>query len=242
MGIMEINGSNGTYVDVRNQSGDAFPDDETQWSDLDGDGFGENPEGLSPDAFPMRESQWKDSDGDGYGDNTTRDAFEPDECKSSHGLSWRDRLGCPDQDGDGTSDQNDPCPQDPDVWEIGIDCAAAPAGENTEGVSRRDIAIYAATGIGVIIILLLSMIMMAMFSRQLSRRRLAHEKRDFDAQEEAFQEEEGRREAWAEHYAQEGDFVKARELGWVEKAQWQVHQEQEEVEELASLPSMTIFD
>jgi len=242
MTIAELNGSNGTYFDVRDENGDAFADDETQWSDLDGDGHGDNPEGISPDLFPMLFSQWKDSDGDGYGDNTTRDAYQPDDCKSSHGVSWRDRLGCPDQDGDGMSDQNDPCPKDPEVWEIGTPCAVGPLDGTVEGVSTKDVVLYGGIAVGAIIMLLLSMIMMAMFSRQWAKRRLVFEQRDFDAQEDAFQEEDDRRKLWAEHYAQQGDFQKARELGWVEKADWQVHQEQQAAAELASLPTMLDFD
>ena len=36
----------------------------------------------------------------------------------------------------------------------------------------------------------------------------------------------------------DGDFEKAKELGWEEKPQWQIHQEQEAAETLASIPSL----
>lgn len=49
---------------------DAFPNDATQWSDADGDGYGDNVAGNNPDLFPNNPDQWSDSDGDGYGDNT----------------------------------------------------------------------------------------------------------------------------------------------------------------------------
>lgn len=49
---------------------DAFPQDETQWSDRDGDRCGDNPEGKDPDAFPDDPDEWQDSDGDGFGDNS----------------------------------------------------------------------------------------------------------------------------------------------------------------------------
>jgi len=241
MTIMEVNGSNGTYFDARLENGDAFPDDDTQWSDVDGDGHGDNPEGFSSDAFPHQPTQWKDSDGDGYGDNSTRDAFEPDDCKSNHGKSWRDRLGCPDQDGDGMSDQSDPCPKDPEVWEIGTPCAVEQSLED-EALSTRDVAVFAGIAIGLVVMLLLSMILVAMISRQMAKRRLISEKRVFDEQEAAFADEEDRRQLWAEHYASQGDYEKARELGWVEKAQWQVHKEQEEAAALASVPTMGDFD
>ena len=49
---------------------DAFPEDSTQWSDLDYDGWGDNPSGNRPDAFPKDPLEWKDTDGDGSGDNS----------------------------------------------------------------------------------------------------------------------------------------------------------------------------
>ena len=83
---------------------DAFPNESSQWIDLDSDGFGDNPNGSQADAcpsspgdstgggnfgcidsdrdgwadeyddFPAVISQWVDSDGDGYGDNTSSGA------------------------------------------------------------------------------------------------------------------------------------------------------------------------
>jgi hypothetical protein len=60
------------------QGGDAFPDDDTQWNDTDGDGYGDNPNGTTPDS-----------------------------CIIIVGISTIDRYGCPDEDGDGASDLND---------------------------------------------------------------------------------------------------------------------------------------
>ena len=48
---------------------DDFPDDATQQTDSDGDGYGDNMNGNSPDYFPDDFTQWADTDGDGYGDN-----------------------------------------------------------------------------------------------------------------------------------------------------------------------------
>ena len=48
---------------------DKFPDDASQWGDIDGDGYGDNSAGNNPDAFPTDATQWSDMDGDGYGDN-----------------------------------------------------------------------------------------------------------------------------------------------------------------------------
>lgn len=113
---------------------DAFPYEETQWADLDSDGYGDNPDGVDADLFPNNPTQWFDTDGDGYGDNTpatvpgawqadnfSEDATQwsdfdgdgygdnqsgnqADSCMVRAGSSNIDRYGCPDSDGDGYSD------------------------------------------------------------------------------------------------------------------------------------------
>lgn len=85
---------------------DAFPLDSTQWSDLDGDGYGDNPEGNASDAFPEDPNEWVDTDGDGVGDNA-------DACPVNWGLS---PTGCSDTDGDGFSDDVDAFPWEPTQW------------------------------------------------------------------------------------------------------------------------------
>lgn len=91
---------------------DDFPDDSTQWLDSDGDGHGDNPLGNQADAFPDEPTQWLDSDGDGYGDNPTgnnSDAFPFDSTQ------WSDF------DGDGygdnqTGNHSDAFPNDKYEW------------------------------------------------------------------------------------------------------------------------------
>ncbi len=61
------------YVD----SEDAFPTIASQWSDLDHDGFGDNPNGITPDKFPNDASEWFDSDDDGVGDNSDVYPYDP---------------------------------------------------------------------------------------------------------------------------------------------------------------------
>ena len=124
-------------------STDAFPNDANQWSDNDGDGFGDNlgfsnsddcpyaagnstlgrkgcadsdGDGRSDytDVFPQDNTQWRDEDGDGYGDNQSGNSA--DDCPQTPGASNRDRRGCPDADGDGFSDENDPYPGDATQW------------------------------------------------------------------------------------------------------------------------------
>ncbi|MDE0857749.1 MAG: hypothetical protein OSA38_04190, partial [Candidatus Poseidoniaceae archaeon] len=120
---------------------DTHPDDNTQWADIDGDGYGDNLGGTTPDAcpgvvgnstngnrfgcldtdgdgwgdnndaFPYLAGQWLDQDGDGYGDNAT--GPEPDSCPGVPGNSTFDRFGCEDGDGDGMSNMSDAFPDDP---------------------------------------------------------------------------------------------------------------------------------
>lgn len=60
---------------------DAFPNDPREWSDMDGDGTGDNSDfdrdgdGVEnrEDDFPNDKSEWRDSDGDDIGDNADPD-------------------------------------------------------------------------------------------------------------------------------------------------------------------------
>ena len=68
---------------------DAFVDEPTQWVDLDGDGYGDNPEGVNADMFPQNPDWRLDLDRDGI-----EDSFDDD------------------VDGDGVSNDLDAWPQD----------------------------------------------------------------------------------------------------------------------------------
>jgi len=117
--------------------GDDLPFNPTQWSDRDGDGFGDNQEenATMSDIFPADGTQWNDTDGDGHGDNpfgTQGDWFPDDPTR------WADsdRDGVADEDdafvndatqwndtdGDGHGDemagnQGDAFPEDPEEWQ-----------------------------------------------------------------------------------------------------------------------------
>jgi len=102
---------------------DIFPQDPSQWIDSDGDGKGDNANGTNGDAFPNNEDQYLDSDGDGYGDNTlgtNGDAFPTDSSQ------WKDT------DGDGLGDN--PNGTNPD------DCINSPGNsyEDREGCPDSD--------------------------------------------------------------------------------------------------------
>ena len=90
---------------------DPFDEDDSQWKDTDGDGYGDNPNGTTPDLWPLDTSQWFDSDGDGYGDNEF--GTRGDSCPQEEGYSILDKFGCVDSDADGWSDDGDAFPQTP---------------------------------------------------------------------------------------------------------------------------------
>ena len=117
--------------------GDRFPTNWKQALDSDGDGLGDNHgpdccntefETAQGDLFPLNVRQWEDLDGDGWGDNGT-DSVTGDQCPGVTGFSFRDRNGCLDTDGDGSSDPSgqgvlawtveegaDAWPEDPTQW------------------------------------------------------------------------------------------------------------------------------
>ena len=85
---------------------DSFPADETQWSDWDEDGFGDNYGNLS---WSDRSSNWP---GEYY-----QYARDQDACPTLSGNSWQDDiLGCPDSDGDGWANFMDAFPADPEEY------------------------------------------------------------------------------------------------------------------------------
>ena len=114
--------------------GDIFSSNWKQAFDSDEDSYGDNhgpdccdtwyDEAPPGDMFPFNPRQYSDYDGDGYGDNSS-DEITGDACKYDYGLSYLDRLGCHDSDGDGASDPTtiwneskgaDIWPDDPTQW------------------------------------------------------------------------------------------------------------------------------
>ena len=143
---------------------DSFPNDNTQTSDLDSDGFGDNLTGNQPDScpsefglssrgnylgcpdsdadgwsnsedtFPDESSQWNDTDSDGFGDSLI--GFRGDACPNEPGNSTEDRYGCIDSDDDGWSNQNDAFPNESSQYS---DRDLDGYGDNqTEGAYRPD--------------------------------------------------------------------------------------------------------
>jgi len=251
------NWGNSTWNDTRDdnwpgdfiidaEKADAFPNDATQWNDSDGDGWGDNPNGTNPDDFPLIPSQYKDSDGDGYGDNTTRDAYQPDDCRSKYGTSFEDRFGCEDDDGDGWSNQGDLCRYDSNVWEAPGECIQTEPDDGSDPAAEGKSLVEWAQTIGIVLVgLLLLAILVAMIARQAAKRSNQLMRQNLALQEQIFEEEDGRRQQWIDYYVDQGDLEKAKELGWVEKAEWQLHEEEKEqqaVEQIEALPDALDLD
>ena len=59
----------------------------------------------------MNSLLWSDVDGDGFGDQEGTGLS--DDCPEVFGISSEDKLGCIDSDGDGWSDEGDYYPSDP---------------------------------------------------------------------------------------------------------------------------------
>ena len=135
---------------------DAFPTNPTQWSDTDGDGYGDNASGVNGDAFPDDPNEWMDADGDGIGDNADTCTGEFDACGVCNGdnstcldcagipngtaiidacgVCNGDGSTCPDDNGNNTGNQTvepaEPCLEDEFV--IGNACIPCPVGTTNE--------------------------------------------------------------------------------------------------------------
>lgn len=105
---------------------DFYSDPDTEYTVADG-----------ADALPNDGTQWRDLDGDGFGDNPSP-AINPDSCPSVAGNSTKeirldgtviDKLGCLDSDGDSFEDLTDEFPSDPTEW---FDSDGDGTGSNTD--------------------------------------------------------------------------------------------------------------
>ena len=86
-----------SFDDCPTQAGNSTLGGKNACPDTDADGWAD-----VDDAFPNEITQWADGDGDGFGDNS--EGVSPDDCPSMAGTSTEDRLGCFDADEDGYSD------------------------------------------------------------------------------------------------------------------------------------------
>jgi hypothetical protein len=89
-------GWSNNFDDCPNDAGNSTLGGKNACPDQDGDGWAD-----LDDAYVFDPTQWSDLDGDGYGDNP--EGTTPDDCPTVSGTSTLDRLGCQDSDGDGYS-------------------------------------------------------------------------------------------------------------------------------------------
>lgn len=235
-------------IELRDQRGDAFPTVPDEWSDQDGDGYGDN---ISDD-FPLEATQWSDFDGDGYGDNFTSGAYQPDDCIEDPGTSYRDVFGCIDSDSDGTSDTSDPCPYDPDIFEGRIGSVVCKITEPQQGGDSDSESASSSTEptlvfMGIAIMILLSVIIVAQFSKTLAKNKSRKERIDEAMVNSAFSEEDERRTAWIDYYVANGQLDEARALGWVgeeptEMPQWKQFEIQQQQAQDEAIPNMVNLD
>ena len=239
-------------ITIREQWGDAFPDVESQCSDVDGDGYGDNKTGLNPDAFPFIVTQWQDADGDGYGDNFTVGAWQPDDCKTLFGTSYTDVFGCPDEDEDGVSDTNDPCPYDPSIktgLATEVTCLITKSESQLRDEANKQIGNSLDNTtliiIGGSILLMLALILTAMISKQMARKKSQRRMQEEHYVASQLDDEEMRRLEWIDFYVQEGDLDKARELGWTGAEvvpQWKQYEMEQQAVQEAAIPGMLSLD
>ena len=136
----------GTFLEWNESMGaDMWPLDPTQWTDSDGDGYGDNNSlgATDPDMFPDNIAAAVDNDSDGYPDRWTSfydlsdedltnngAGLELDGCPGVWGNSTNPVFGCPDLDGDGWEDSSDAFPLEPTQW---LDFDSDGFGDNPDG-------------------------------------------------------------------------------------------------------------
>ena len=120
----------------------------------------------------------------------------------------------------------------------------ADEGETVAEVEAKssNVMLYAMGGI---IAFMLAAILVAMLARQASRNKMMRERAIERKAEEQLMDEEERRQQWIDYYVANGEFDKARELGWVDPASlpaWKQHEIQQQEALQASIPSMLDLD
>ena len=145
-------GFNDAADGCRYLAGNATEGGGTGCPDSDGDGYAnQDSEGTIHDAFPDDPTQWSDQDGDQYGDNPGGN--QPDACITTPEadvfaarISSVDRIGCTDTDRDGYSDPDeswfphpdglgDSFPEEPTQW---WDCDGDGFGDNWANKALND--------------------------------------------------------------------------------------------------------
>ena len=183
-------------------------------------------------------------------DNAVLGSYQPDACLKVPGNSTaNDEYGCPDADGDGVSDDSDPCPWDPEISEgarsttvCGItsdpNLQASDEGSGTTLLGSGDNTLV---WMGGAIIFMLALIFVAQVARAAGKRKAVAAKREEQLVQASFAEEEERRQAWIQHYIAQGNYAEARALGWEGTEglpEWKHYEMQQQAAQEAAIPSM----
>ena len=101
--------------------------------------------------------------------------------------------------------------------------------------------------LGIAIVALLSIIIVAQFSKTLAKSKSKKEKLEEIMVNNAFSEDEERRTAWIEYYVANGQLDEAKALGWVEQRteelpQWKQFEIQQKQEQDEAIPTMVNLD
>ena len=177
-------------------------------------------------------------------------AYQPDACPKVPGASTaNDEFGCPDADGDGVSDDADPCPWDPEVSQGSRSTAQCSitsdpnlqsndGGESSSLLSGENGTLQVMAGV---IIFLLALIVVAQVARAAGKRKAVAAKREDQLAHASVAEEDERRQAWIQHYLAEGNYAEARALGWEGTEglpEWKQFEMEQQAAQDAAIPTM----
>ena len=106
---------------------------------------------------------------------------------------------------------------------------------------------------GGVIVFLLALRVVAQVAKAAGKTKLGRQRAEEKLINDAFAEEEERRQTWIEHYVNQGELDKARELGWNGLAlpsqaqdaaipQWKQHEVDQQTQQDAAIPSMLDLD
>jgi hypothetical protein len=147
---------------------------------------------------------------------------------------------------------NDPCVWDPEIFEgarsvvtcgITSDPSITQDGEDTASLLSGNLNTL--TLMGGAIIFLLALIFVAQLAKTAGKRKAIQSKREEQLVEDAFGEEEERRQAWVQHYLAEGNYAEARALGWEGDEglpEWKRYELEQQAQQEAAIPTMFSLD
>jgi parallel beta-helix repeat protein len=152
---------------------DDFPNDSTQWSDSDGDGYGDNPSGNDPDVFPEDPDEWADSDGDEVGDNSDDFPDDPAASSDSDGDDRPEKWNPGRTKSDSTTGlELDEFPDDPDEWK---DSDGDGVGDNSDFLPSLNNNVFIMI---IILIIIIVIILVVLVKKKGKKQKVVEEKKE----------------------------------------------------------------